>query len=354
MSKDNKTLADVQPGGAVRLGDQECAQGCDELRMRTDGERSAYLEGVAEGRRAALSAQPSPGGQDATVSDDMVQAFKAALARAQLPGKNRTYFLKDSELPSILREVLAAQPSTGGQGDARDMLRQFGQGGRLREGSRAVGHDGPDRNDWEDYIEVPVSVLDRIAAALAARQPVCGTCNATIQPDALTGTKCACSHPPTAWLIEWKNGVTALTKDPSEAEQHRGLRNCTVVPVYAARQPVASNQPSGNSGELDVDGARQPVGEPVCFISPIDASQLRSKDKTLRWTGTYWDRPGDDAVPVYLGSPAQAVDLGQIWQQAFDDTAHSYRRNKSRMWVLQMMKERVQELIDSHSAGGQP
>ncbi|UXB37692.1 hypothetical protein [Stenotrophomonas maltophilia] len=62
MSTD-KTLADVQPGGRVRLGDQEFAQGCDELRMRTDGERSAYLEGVAEGRRAALSAQPSPGGQ---------------------------------------------------------------------------------------------------------------------------------------------------------------------------------------------------------------------------------------------------------------------------------------------------
>ncbi|WP_414609133.1 hypothetical protein [Stenotrophomonas pavanii] len=59
---------------------------------------------------------------------------------------------------------------------------------------------------------------------------------------------------------------------------------------------------------------RQPVGEPVCFISPIDASQLRSKDKTLRWTGTYWDRPGDDAVPVYLGHPAQAVDLGPTFQ----------------------------------------
>lgn len=39
---------------------------------------------------------------------------------------------------------------------------------------------------------------------------------------------------PTAWLIEWKNGVTALTKVASEAEAHRECRNCTVVPVYAA------------------------------------------------------------------------------------------------------------------------
>lgn len=46
---------------------------------------------------------------NALVGDEMVQAFKAALSRAQLPGKPRTYFLKDSELPSILREVLAAR-----------------------------------------------------------------------------------------------------------------------------------------------------------------------------------------------------------------------------------------------------
>lgn len=46
---------------------------------------------------------------DTLVGDEMVQAFKAALSRAQLPGKPRTYFLKDSELPSILMEVLAAR-----------------------------------------------------------------------------------------------------------------------------------------------------------------------------------------------------------------------------------------------------
>lgn len=39
---------------------------------------------------------------------------------------------------------------------------------------------------------------------------------------------------PTAWLIEWESGVTALTKDASEAEAHREYKNCTVVPVYAA------------------------------------------------------------------------------------------------------------------------
>ncbi|MCF3524583.1 hypothetical protein [Stenotrophomonas maltophilia] len=123
MSSDNKTLADVQPGGMVRLGDQDekPPQELPELIVtRGDGiPLPDQAAGIEEFKRQCLrrieteyphlSAQPSPGGQDATVSDDMVQAFKAALARAQLPGKSRTYFLKDSELPSILREVLAAR-----------------------------------------------------------------------------------------------------------------------------------------------------------------------------------------------------------------------------------------------------
>lgn len=40
-----------------------------------------------------------------------------------------------------------------------------------REGSRSVGHDGIDRNDWEDYIEVPVGALVKMRAALLAAQP---------------------------------------------------------------------------------------------------------------------------------------------------------------------------------------
>ncbi|MCU1204281.1 hypothetical protein JAK25_10295 [Stenotrophomonas maltophilia] len=184
MTNDNKTLADVQPGGRVRLGDQASAQGCDELRMRTDGERAAYLEGVAEGRRAVLSAQPSPGGQEVLETVE--------------------------ELAELNRTCAALDPDYKGPTDA---------------------------------------AVQAVITALAARQPV--------------------------------------VVDLPESLHDR---------VEALREVAA----------------RQPVGEPVCFISPIDASQLRSKDKTLRWTGTYWDRPGDDAVPVYLGPPAQAVDLGPV------------------------------------------
>lgn len=55
----------------------------------------------------------------------------------------------------------------------------------------------------------------------------------------------------------------------------------------------------------------------------------------------------DGVHRLYAAPPVHARDLGQIWQQAFNDTAHSYRRNKSRMWVLKILKERVQALIDS-------
>lgn len=61
MSNDNKALADVQPGGRVRLGDQAALK-------RLHAHLTAYPppcnpEDVAV-LGAALSAQPSPGGQD--------------------------------------------------------------------------------------------------------------------------------------------------------------------------------------------------------------------------------------------------------------------------------------------------
>lgn len=50
---------------------------------------------------------------------------------------------------------------------------------------------------------------------------------------------------------------------------------------------------------------QQPVGEPVCFIHPNDADMLKEQHKALRDIATYWKKPGNDAVPVYLGTPAQ-------------------------------------------------
>ncbi|WP_165710897.1 hypothetical protein [Stenotrophomonas maltophilia] len=105
MSTD-KTLADVQPGGRVRLGDQASAQGCDELRMRTDGERAAYLEGVAEGRRAVLSAQPSPGGQEVLETVEELAELNRTCAALDPDYKGPT----DAAVQAVITALAARQP----------------------------------------------------------------------------------------------------------------------------------------------------------------------------------------------------------------------------------------------------
>ncbi|MDQ7284911.1 hypothetical protein [Stenotrophomonas sp. Sm5341] len=62
MSKGNKTLADVQPGGRVMLGNQAERARFEEFLSRNP--LTALCAGTAwEVWKAALSAQPSPGGQ---------------------------------------------------------------------------------------------------------------------------------------------------------------------------------------------------------------------------------------------------------------------------------------------------
>lgn len=93
--------------GAVRCmirGEMDYSEAGDYYYTRQQMRDYARAALAATGKQQAGEVQGN-----ALVGDEMVQAFKAALSRAQLPGKPRTYFLKDSELPSILREVLAAR-----------------------------------------------------------------------------------------------------------------------------------------------------------------------------------------------------------------------------------------------------
>lgn len=72
MTTDNKTLADVQPGGRVRLGDQAerarfeawVKNHVSSLARAADGEYASNVtHALWSAWQAALSAQPSPGGQ---------------------------------------------------------------------------------------------------------------------------------------------------------------------------------------------------------------------------------------------------------------------------------------------------
>lgn len=141
--------------------------------------------------------------------------------------------------------------------------------------------------------------------ALIDSQAVCGTCSDPIQPDAMTGTKCACSHRPIAWLIEWDNGVTALTKDSGEAAQHRVLKKCKVVPAYA-RQPV------GRSFQA---GVAEWMGQ--CFLPSLYSNMTERGDRLLEEVLELLQAHGYDQARVAtlvdyvfgrpVGEPAQEV-----------------------------------------------
>lgn len=110
MTNDNKPLADVQPGGRVRLGDQAALK-------RLHAHLTAYPppcnpEDVAV-LGAALSAQPSPGGQGDALHDAVGRIFGCDGS----PWRTR-------DVATVLREyaAIAARQPVGEPADAIDRI----------------------------------------------------------------------------------------------------------------------------------------------------------------------------------------------------------------------------------------
>lgn len=219
------TLADVKPGGMVRLQQAIPPEGYAGAWIRSAyGQPSSFTYwnmevAYAAGWQAALSAQSSPSGQDALLGYVRVEAIKA-----------------------------------------------------LREDDEVTG--------------VMVHVEERtnsLPVYLAARQPV---------------------------YVQGCDELRARTEG-ERAAYREGLEEGKKI---AARQLVASNQPSGNSGELDVDGARQPVGQIVGYMDPnADFMLARPGDCVLMGNIVLWREPGSKYTkPLYDAPPAQAVDLSTL------------------------------------------
>ncbi|MGE8272412.1 hypothetical protein [Stenotrophomonas sp.] len=92
MTKDNKPLADVQPGGRVRLGDRSGELDLTRI-AETVGAREygvppyryfAFTTAQLAAFAAALSTQPSPGGQDAR---EIIEEFLQCAASGRPHGK---------------------------------------------------------------------------------------------------------------------------------------------------------------------------------------------------------------------------------------------------------------------------
>lgn len=117
MSNDKTTLADVQPGGRVRLGDadpmrsalEDALQFVETLHSTVSGDSRKIVWRCLERGRAALSAQPSPGGQQSAwiLPDDarIVGVIADNIERGKLdhPG-----FYRNTQLGEVLRRVLSA------------------------------------------------------------------------------------------------------------------------------------------------------------------------------------------------------------------------------------------------------
>lgn len=186
MSNDNKTLADVQPGGMVRLGDQaerarfEAWAEDRELgtaKCSADGMNGDYADLSTDwcwaAWQAALSAQPSPGAQAAHCP-----VKHCGMTYARVPSDGRCHACGAT-----------VQPSPGGQGDARAIIEEFVQCATLgRPQGKLIAQA-------KDYLAArqPVTMDDALAAGdgtlhgsidhwqeralraeaeLAARQPV--------------------------------------------------------------------------------------------------------------------------------------------------------------------------------------
>ncbi len=276
MSTD-KTLADVQPGGRVRLGDQASVTISDELLTRM-----AYA---------------IPGAVDTT------DKAKEVAAR-------------------IVDIYLSAQPSPGGQGDA--LLREVCSQLESLDCGACIGSDAP----MED-------LHGRIAAHLADRQPVGDQHPDDLAVDEFAAAmKAKMAEARVKGRGGWEDPAQCTAEDLSrmlrnhvEKGDPRDVANfCMMLhqrgEAIAARQPVCSNcdgsglipYTSGQTAESFEQGtypcpdcaARQPVGEPVAYIEHF-ADKVSRMEMTV--PGLHL---GLGRHPVYANPPAQAVDLGAV------------------------------------------
>lgn len=153
MSNDMTTLADVQPGGRVRLGDvlpplpEPRVIGADR-HPPVKLHRGYTAEQMREYARAALSAQPSPGGQDAL---DCIGRIEEAI-EFRVP--HDIYAAVHGELAELKAALAARQPV--GQGDAWDI-------------AELVRTDLDRQSCPDAYMRI---AMESVVKHLAARQPV--------------------------------------------------------------------------------------------------------------------------------------------------------------------------------------
>ncbi|WP_423177431.1 MULTISPECIES: hypothetical protein [unclassified Stenotrophomonas] len=327
MSNDIRTLADVRPGGRVRLGDwlPPLPPMVYEERGTGMGPHDVYYTPVAytaeqmrDYARAALSAQPSrPSSLD----------LEAMLA-ACVPGGD----IADPQvIADNIRRWFAAQPSPGGQGDAPFTWSDRAKADALEAGQYAFTEaDGKDLG-YTACIEACVDAICLVLEmpehrlALAARQPVGEP--VIDYEDLLDQAKdlihCGCSvNGAFEWLLEQlTDEETLAARQPSKQPDSVALGEATeFCSEKGDRQPVG--EPVEMSPEFTDtaraaiawvlwhhQGGSSPVGQPLRFALGMGQHD-RMTDYQIAEAKRFAAWAGATIEGFHRRDPAQAVDLG--------------------------------------------
>lgn len=282
MSTDNKTLADVQPGGKVRLGDQA-------ERARFEAWASEHNYSVAmDGEQYEFAAARL-----------MWKAWRAAFASGAAAAVTGTVLVNmgDSEAEFIRANyeeaALSAQPSPGGQGDARMPFEAWAKGGGFDVSKfKGIYNSLETRAAWEAWL---------YWQRLAARQSVGNQHPDDLAVDAFAAAmKAKMAAARAKGRGGWEDAaqctaddLSRMLRDHVEKGDPRDVANFCMM-LHQRGEAIAP---------------RQPMGEPVAWMTHHDDPMLFP---TAAEAAAYCE---DDEQPVPLfRSPAQAVDLGQFRQ----------------------------------------
>ncbi len=326
MSNDKTTLADVQPGGRVRLGDQaERArfEAWHREKFKTSWQTGAptrdmhngvYADnyGPAEEQvrweawQAALSAQPSPGGQDAL---DCIGRIEEAI-EFRVP--HDIYAAVHGELAELKAALTARQPV--GEAHADDLaVDGFAAAMKAKMAeARAKGRGG-----WEDPAQCSADDLSRMlrnhvekgdprdvanfcmmlhqrGEAISARQPVGEL--AIDYEDLLDQAKdlihCGCSvNGAFEWLLEQLTDGEALSAPPAQAVDLGPVRALLQRRIEQWRSHLPADPGAPGTREIETKGEHDYNNDVRIYREGIAVME--------------------EAVAL-IGQTVQAVDLGDF------------------------------------------
>lgn len=362
-----KTLADVQPGGRVRLWDAPWPE-IDAILADaySAGATGLPFEGIARRHAvraavAALSAQPSP---------DRSFDLEAMLAVC-VPGGD----IADPQvIADNIRHWFAAQPSPGGQGDDSPMAKMAAALRGKAEAERAAFDQRVQSGEWgpmpdnPDVLELPPlpEEVDSVRCMIRGEEGFAEPCDyyfTSKQMRDYARTALAASQP-----VEFDDKELQFYREHIGNDLDNMLIDAGVFEVTHEGGYKACWANSMDALERLID--RQPVGEPVTVEAVATVRRNGDGDRYIDWLteGGIADlevgnvlmvsdraiTDEDGSGEIYAAPPAQAVDLGQLQRFA------PHPENRAFGWMEGMREEAsgdwlhiddVRALIDSQAGG---